>query len=89
MKSLSQMTEEELKTLCKSLEERYGENSTITLKQSDFNDMWASIDRYAKENKYLQEQLDEANRIIQISIALVDKRPREMMRRYLKKWCVK
>ena len=39
--------------------------------------------------KKLQEQLDEANRIIQISIALVDKRPREMMRRYLKKWGVK
>lgn len=60
MKSLSQMTEEELKTLCKSLEERYGENSTVTIKQSDFNNMWASIDRYAKENKYLQGQLDEA-----------------------------
>ena len=60
MKSLSQMTEEELKTLCKTLEERYGENSTITIKQSDFNNMWASIDRYAKENKRLQEQLEEA-----------------------------
>ena len=57
MKSLSQMTEEELKTLCTSLESRYGENSTVTIKQSDFNNMWASIDRYAKENKYLREQL--------------------------------
>ena len=64
MKSLSQMTEEELKTLCKSLEERYGENSTVTIKQSDFNNMWASIDRYAKENKCLQEQLKEANEVI-------------------------
>lgn len=42
-----------------------------------------------KTIKCLQEQLDEANRIIQVSIALVDKRPREMMRRYLKKWGVK
>lgn len=58
------MTEEELKTLCKSLESRYGENSTITVKQSDFNNMWASIDRYAKENKCLQEQLAEANEVI-------------------------
>lgn len=65
MKSLSQMTEEELKTLCKSLESRYGENSTVTIKQSDFNNMWASIDRYAKENKCLQKQLKEANEVIQ------------------------
>ena len=42
-----------------------------------------------KTIKRLREQLDEANRIIQVSIALVDKRPREMMRRYLKKWIVK
>lgn len=72
MKSLSQMTEEELKTLCKSLEERYGENSTITLKQSDFNNMWDSIDRYAKENKRLQdenkklkERIKDANEIVE------------------------
>ena len=58
------MTEEELKTLCKSLEARYCENSTVTIKQSDFNNMWASIDRYAKENKRLQEQLADASKTI-------------------------
>lgn len=68
MKLLSQMTKKELKTLCKSLEERYGKNSTITLKQSDFNNMWASIDRYAKENKCLQEQLKETQQELQIRI---------------------
>lgn len=65
MKSLAQMTEKELRTLCKSLEAEYGENSTVTIKQSDFNKMWASIDRYAKENKRLQEQLEEANEVIE------------------------
>ena len=64
MKLLSQMTEKELKTLCKSLEAEYSKNSTVTIKQSDFNNMWASIDRYAKENKRLQEQLNEANEVI-------------------------
>lgn len=96
MKLLSQMTEKELKTLCKSLEAEYSENSTVTIKQSDFNNMWASIDRYAKENKRLQEQLNEANEIVRYydikepkyvkDGVVVAKDPAH---RYLKKWGVK
>lgn len=93
------MTEEELKTLCKSLEERYGENSTVTLKQSDFNKMWASIDRYAKENKCLQEQLNEANEVIKGYAECYKKYPdgtifsfevrKHPAHSYLEKWGIK
>ena len=71
MKYLSQMTEEELKTLCKSLESRYGENSTVTIKQSDFNNMWASIDRYAKEINRVNEQIERLQEQRKQAIALI------------------
>lgn len=89
MKSLSQMTGEELKTLCKSLEERYSENSTVTIKQSDFNNMLASIDRYIKENKRLQEQLKEANKIIKDYDTLREGYAYNPGDIYLKKWSLK
>ena len=90
MKPLSQMTEEELKTLCKSLEARYCENSTVTIKQPDFNNMWDSIDRYAKENKRLQEQLADANEVINDDLREANSCfAVGRIRKYKEKWGVK
>ena len=64
MKLVSQMTEEELKTFCRSVNKEYAKNSCITLKQSDFDNMWKTIGKQFDQIERLQEQLNEANEVI-------------------------
>lgn len=42
-----------------------------------------------QEYQLLKEQIEEANRIMQVSIAWSDKHTRDMIHKYLKKWSVK
>ena len=64
MKLLSQMTEEELKTLCNSIKNEYANNSSVTLKQSDFDNMWKTIDKQTEQINRLQQQVDDATTTI-------------------------
>lgn len=68
MKLLSQMTEEELKTLCNSIKNEYTNNSSVTLKQSDFDNMWAGLDKQAELiNKLIKENSSLKSLILRLS----------------------